>query len=121
MTWFVQTAWAQSSATPSIGGGAFSFIGMLLGVVVIIFGLVFFIKKFANRQKFSNDPTLQRVTLLITVPKEFSEAEEQAFGQSQDPTKRAISVAESLFSFLGGIKAQRWYQSVALGRTDHFR
>jgi len=120
MTWFVQTAWAQSSATPSIGGGAFSFIGMLLGVVVIIFGLVFFIKKFANRQKFSNDPTLQRVTLLITVPKEFSEAEEQAFGQSQDLTKRAISVAESLFSFLGGIKAQRWYQSVALGRTDHF-
>lgn len=120
MNWFIQTASAQSIGAPSIGGGAFSFIGMLLVIVVVIFGIVFAVKKFANRQKFSHDPTLQKVTLLVTVPKEFSEAEEQAFGQSQDPTKRAIAVAESLFSFLGGVKAQRWYQSMSHGRTDHF-
>ena len=100
--------------------GDAGFIIIVIAALVIIVGVVVFIKKFANRQELSNNPTLRKVTLLIIVPKEFSGAEEQSFGQSQDPTKRAISVAESLFSFLGGVKAQRWYQSMAHGRTDHF-
>jgi len=120
MNWLIPTAWAQDIGAPSIGGGSFSFIFLVVIIVAVILGIVLFIKKYANRQTLSEDPTLRKVTLLVTVPKEFSEAEEQSFGQSQDPTKRAIAVAESLFSFLGGVKAQRWYQSMAHGRTDHF-
>lgn len=96
------------------------FILIIIAALVIIAVVILLIRKFANRQELSNNPTLRKVTLLIIVPKEFSGAEEQAFGQSQDPTKRAIAVAESLFSFLGGVKAQRWYQSMTHGRTDHF-
>ncbi|MFA5030753.1 MAG: type IV secretion system DNA-binding domain-containing protein [Patescibacteria group bacterium] len=120
MSWLIPTALAQSTDAATTNNGNAGFIIILVAAFVIFAGVVLFIKKFANRQELSNNPTLRKVTLLIIVPKEFSGAEEQAFGQSQDPTKRAISVAESLFSFLGGVKAQRWYQSMSHGRTDHF-
>lgn len=112
-------AHAQSTDVSTSGGGSALLIGAVIGVAFLGIGLIF-LKRFGNRQSSSTHPDFRRVTLLVTVPKDYTQEQEESFGTAQDPIKRGIAVAESLFSFLGGVKAQRWYQSISHGRTDHF-
>lgn len=116
---FITAAHAQEIAGVSLGGGSALVIGLLAFVLLLGVGLVF-LKKLSNRQGGSSHPDFRRVTLLVAVPKDYTQEQEESFGTAQDPIKRGIAVAESLFSFLGGVKAQRWYQSLSHGRTDHF-
>lgn len=116
---FIATAHAAGFTLPAVSStGAYAVAGFVV-LIILLVGF-FALRKFTRRVELHADPRLRYVTLLITVPKEQSESEQQGFGQNTDPTQRAIAVAENLFSFLGGIRAQRWYQSLTHGRTDHF-
>ncbi len=63
---------------------------------------------------------MQRVCLLITLPKEQQE-EDSGKGPSRiQQMQEQVSVGESFFQFLGNMRAQRWYQTLGRGRDDHF-
>lgn len=60
-----------------------------------------------------------KVILLITVPKESEEADNKQIQASQY-IKNQIGLAESLFTALGGLRAQRGLKAMLNGRNDHF-
>ena len=120
MIGLIPVVYAQSAEGGGSSSGPTMYLFIGIAAVVVILGLVFVIRKLTRRQIMHDDPNLRRVTLLITVPKDLSESEQQVYSQQANPAQRAISMAESLFSYLGGVKAQRWYQSFGKGRTDHF-
>ena len=57
-----------------------------------------------------------KVVLLITVPRESLKEQEQQ--KTEQSTKEAIAVAETLFSTIGGMKAERGFSAFWLGRKD---
>ena len=60
----------------------------------------------------------QKVVLLVTVPKESADSAEQQ--ENIEQIRSQISLAESWFSTLGGLRAQRGFKAWLWGRTDHF-
>ncbi|MFA6587556.1 MAG: type IV secretory system conjugative DNA transfer family protein [Patescibacteria group bacterium] len=94
---------------------------ILYGVIAltIIFIILFFIWLRQRRKK--NAPEgLQRICLMITLPKEQQE-EEGSKGPSRiQHMQEQISVGESFLSFLGNMRSQRWFNTLGRGRSDHF-
>ncbi len=88
-----------------------------LGVLVALGGLVYILRKILISSGKLPD-AFQRVVLLVTVPKEHLELEEQT-QRSQGGIKEMMSVAESLYANLGGIIRQKWYYRLFYGRQDH--
>jgi len=89
----------------------------ILALLILLLVLAFLIRALLRSRSFL--PTaLQKVVLLVQVPKESSDAAEQE--ENIDQIKNQISVAESLFATLGGLKAQRGFKAWLIGRSDHF-
>lgn len=90
-----------------------------LFVLAIIFGFLYILRFFLRRMSLARQATFRRVTLLVTLPK-FRREEESERGPSKDQVQDAISAAESFFSSLGGLTAQRGFFAWLLGRKDEF-
>ncbi len=58
------------------------------------------------------------VVLMLTIPKEGQD--EDGTGINLEQIKEKISVAETFFSTMGGMKAQKGWRTFWLGRSDHF-
>ncbi|MFA6410234.1 MAG: type IV secretion system DNA-binding domain-containing protein [Candidatus Buchananbacteria bacterium] len=89
-------------------------IFVLALLVVLLFILI--IALFRSRNYL---PTaFQKVVFLVTVPKEAADSAEQK--ETIEIVRSQISLAESWFSTLGGLRAQRGLKSFLWGRSDHF-
>ena len=88
---------------------------LLLVVVVGLFVLRYFLRKFSRAQQ----ATFKRVTLLVTLPK-FRRQEESERGPTKEHVQEAIAAAETLFSAIGGLKAQKGLRAWLFGRHDEF-
>ncbi|MDP2789540.1 MAG: type IV secretion system DNA-binding domain-containing protein [bacterium] len=86
-------------------------VGVVLAIVVV-FLLV--------RRRRAKPSTIKLVCLMVTLPKEQQE-EDSGKGSSRiQQMQEQISVGESFLSFLGNMRAQRWYHTLGRGRNDHF-
>lgn len=79
--------------------------------------LLFLIKSLLRAASFISGAS-RKVVLLVTVPKESSDIADQ--NENLEMVKSQIALAESLFSTLGGLRAQRGLRAWLFGRTDHF-
>lgn len=88
-----------------------------LALIILVFILAFLLRALLRSRSFL--PTVfQKVVILVQVPKESADAAQQE--ETIEQIKNQISVAESWFSALGGLRAQRGFRAWFLGRTDHF-
>ncbi|MBU0732441.1 type IV secretory system conjugative DNA transfer family protein [Patescibacteria group bacterium] len=95
---------------------------LLLGVIVLflIFTGVVFLLRTVTRNLVKKPEAFHRKMILIKVPK--NEPKEQ---QSDNPSFRresvyqSISVAETIYTTLGGLKPQRGWEAFWYGRNDH--
>ncbi len=119
MIFFIHTAFAQTVGAAKSSGSSWMLPVIVAALILCVVAFIV-LRIFSRKQHLHSDPNYRKYALLITVPKELSVSDQEAFGQSADPIQRLIAVADNLFAFLGGVKAQRWYQSLTKGRTDHF-
>ncbi|MDP3964655.1 MAG: type IV secretion system DNA-binding domain-containing protein [bacterium] len=91
--------------------------GVLVFAVIVAAGLWIFRKIMISSGRLPS--AFQRVVLLVTMPKEHMELEEQTDTQRRD-VKELMGVAESLYANLGGlVRQQRWWSRLLFGRQDH--
>lgn len=86
---------------------------VVLIVLVLIFG-IYFIRKYLKRA-FKFKFSFQKVILLITLPKEKLDKEEQRLKISE-----ILQPTESLFANLGGLKSEKGIKTWFMGRSDQF-
>lgn len=86
-------------------------------VVVAIFILLSLIRGFLKRKAHLKGGSFEKVVLLVTVPK-ITPEERGAAEETLQSIQEDISVAETFFSAIGGMKAQKGFQAWLLGRED---
>ncbi len=109
--------------TGSAGEGDGSGILKGLFVVLLVFGVFasgLRILRYILIQKNKNALSFDKVVLLVTVPKESLKAEEQNKTASIEKVREDIAIAESLFSAVGGLKAEKGFKAWLSGRSDEF-
>ena len=84
-------------------------------LIVVVSSFLLIRRRMRSDKKLPN--ALQKVTLLITLPKEAEIKEEE---NKQETTEEMIVEAEAFLNALGGMKAQRGVASMMTGRHDHF-
>jgi hypothetical protein len=94
----------------------------LVGIIVLSAAILicpfFIIRKFLHR--IGRIPTaFEFVVLLVTLPKESQDDRQKEAPRSQQALAETIGIAETLFSSIGGLKAQRGLKAFLFGRTDH--
>lgn len=87
--------------------------------LLVLLGFLYSIRFILHRLSRAKQATFHRVTLLVTLPK-FRREEESERGPSKEQVQEAIASAESFFSAVGGLKAQRGFSAWLLGRHDEF-
>lgn len=95
---------------------------IIIAYVVISILFLFIVSMVVRRfihNSLKRPNAMQLVVLQITIPKEGQE-DAQNKNTSADQIKEKISVAETLFATLGGVKAQRGLKFFWFGRNDHF-
>ena len=90
-------------------------LGLTIGAIIVTFLIVTFILKWFLTRGARVFHAFQKVVLLVTVPKEFSDEE-----QKKKDIKELLAPAEVLFENLGGLRAQRGVKAGLFGRSDHF-
>jgi len=95
----------------------FFIIADILALIILLIILAFLIRAFLRVRNFLPS-ALQKVVLLVTVPKESGDTNEQQ--ETIEQVRSQISLAESWFSTLGGLKPQRGLKVWLWGRTDNF-
>ncbi len=88
----------------------------LLSILFLV--LLLFVLRFVIRKSLKRSKAFSLVVLRITITKEGQADEGQSM--NADAVKERISVAETFFSTLGGVKAQKGWRAFWYGRTDHF-
>ena len=88
-------------------------IGILLVLGVGIYLLLFFIRSRAQVRA----ATFDMVTLLVTLPK-FRREEESERGGSKEDIQETIAAAETFFSAVAGLKAEKGLMKWLLGKND---
>ncbi|MAF13824.1 MAG: hypothetical protein CMI53_02955 [Parcubacteria group bacterium] len=89
----------------------------VLALIILTVILVFLIRALFRVSNFL-PLSLQKVVMLVTVPKESSDDNEKQ--ETTEEVKTQISLAESWFSTLGGLRAQRGFRTWLWGRRDSF-
>lgn len=105
----------------AVGGDLFV-AGVILWSVLalgVLIGALFVTRFVLRRLSLAKHSTFARATLLLTLPK-FRREEESERGPSKEQVQEAIAAAETFFSAIGGLTAQRGFGAWLLGRRDEF-
>ncbi len=94
-----------------------SIILVAVAVALVTIGVLFVVRFFLRRIPLSRGKGLECTILQITLPK-FRREEEAAREVNIEQVRQGIAVAESFFSTIGGLKAERGFKQWLLGRTD---
>src|SRR3989338_2766853 len=89
-------------------------IAAIVLAAIIILGLWMVSKRTYHRWQ----TAFAQVILLVVVPKDSAKEKERQ--ETQEAVREDISVAETLFSALGGMRAERGLKALFFGRQDHF-
>ncbi|RJO59438.1 type IV secretory system conjugative DNA transfer family protein [Candidatus Parcubacteria bacterium] len=119
--WLFQPALAQELETAEDATVSSLNVPILIATLglALVFTVLFFIWLRKRRQQ--NTPVgLQRVCLQIALPKEQQNEDSGQAASRIQQMQEQISVGESFLSFLGNMRAQRWYNTLGRGRSDHF-
>ena len=112
MLQFVHAAQAQVGTLENDYATVFPWVQFGIACAVVGLGLVIF---FIIRRRSAKPSTEKLVCLMVTLPKEQQE-EDSGKGPSRiQQMQEQISVGESFFSFLGNMRAQRWYHTLGRG------
>jgi hypothetical protein len=93
------------------------------GIIIIVGVLLLFAAGFVVlvlRQRKRVLAPIPRICLRVTLPKEQQEEDAGGSASRIQKLQEQISVGESFLSFLGNMRAQRWYDTLGRGRNDHF-
>lgn len=88
-------------------------VGILVILVFVITIIILLVRRILHGQ-YHLPEDYHNVTLLITVPKEFTREEER-----EKDIKQLIGTAENLYANLGGLKPQKGLSPFLYGRRDH--
>jgi len=89
----------------------------IIGIILFLVILLFIIRSFLRRKAHLKGGAFEKITLLVKVPKITSQergGQEETLQQIQED----IGVAETFFSSIGGLKAQKGFQAWLMGRED---
>ncbi|RMD51275.1 DUF87 domain-containing protein [Candidatus Parcubacteria bacterium] len=89
-----------------------SILGFFVVLLVVLYGLRFFVKK-----KYSKEGKYAHVTLMVTIPR-FKNIEESKGNERVADVQEDISIAESFFAAIGGLKAEKGFVAWLRGRVD---
>lgn len=103
--------------TRLLGSGSFAVLLAGVSVLVTVIAGFFLLRRHLRSEK-ALPQALQKVVLLVTVPKESEMADGE--GRSMPEVQELLAQAEAWFSTLGGMRAQRGMTAAVAGRTDHF-
>ncbi len=122
MVWLLAATVSLPEATAVIesetGGNLLVTVFVLLGIVALVIAL-FSIFRWAMNNTMLIPMAFRRKVLMISVPKEHMELQEQQ-DKHKGNVKELIAVAEALYANLGGIvRMQKWYSRLLYGRHDH--
>lgn len=96
------------------------YLTMILTVIVILLLISFLIVRLIVRKTGYLPFSFQKTIFLVTLPKESAKDSENAGKfNSLQAIQEKIGLAESLFSSIGGLRAQRGLKSLLYGRSDH--
>lgn len=119
-----QIDFAQQSSTPQIpdiaAGGDLFLPAIILAatvVVILVVILLVIVRAFLRRQAHGRGGGLEMAILQISIPK-FRREEEANQTGGIDQIRQAVSTAESFFSTIGGLRAQRGFKAWLYGRED---
>ncbi|MBU0645895.1 type IV secretion system DNA-binding domain-containing protein [Patescibacteria group bacterium] len=90
-------------------------VGILAAAAMVIYLALYFIRHRAQVRS----ATFDLVTLLITLPK-FRREEESERGGSKEDVQETIAAAETFFSAVAGLKAEKGFMKWLLGKNDQF-
>ncbi|PIP34737.1 hypothetical protein COX21_01305 [Candidatus Falkowbacteria bacterium CG23_combo_of_CG06-09_8_20_14_all_41_10] len=88
---------------------------LILGLVILLVIVKKLIKKFAVENSH-----LDQMIFLVRMPKEKPKDEGGATGLTTQQLREAIAQGETIFSGIGGLKADRGLRAWLFGREDHF-
>jgi hypothetical protein len=111
---------AEASAPRAMGGGRLFFPAVILitlMAVLAFIALLFVLRFFLRRTVLARGRGLELIMLQLTLPK-FRREEEATREVGIEQIRQGIAVAESFFSTMGGLRAERGFASWLLGRTD---
>ncbi|MBI4714277.1 type IV secretory system conjugative DNA transfer family protein [Candidatus Uhrbacteria bacterium] len=94
----------------------FDFIWIPISIV-LFFCALFLLRWFLRKTNEAKHATFQSRTLLVTLPK-FRREEESARGPQKEEVHEAIAAAETVFSAIGGLKAEHGLKQWFFGRSD---
>ena len=121
MTIFQVDFMAQPEATPAAAAGGDLFISLIIlacvGVVLLVIFVLFIARFFIRRNALGRTGDHELVVLRVLLPK-FRREEEAERALSIDQVRESISVAESFFASIGGLRAERGFKQWFYGRTD---
>lgn len=86
---------------------------LLLAFVFLVYIILFILKKYLAKKKF-----LKHNVYLIKLPKEKPDDDKKEFSNQQ--LIEEIAKGETIFSSIGGLKAQKGFKHWLFGRDDHF-
>ena len=89
----------------------------IIGIVAFLIILLFIIRGILKRKAHLKGGAFEKITLLVTVPK-ISPEERGAGEETLQGIQEDIGVSEIFFSAIGGMKAQKGFQSWLMGRED---
>ena len=92
-------------------------LGVGLGVLVFFVALLYYLRAKAHAGQILKSGREAKKTFMITVPKFVSEAELRN-DDSTAQVQEFISIAETFYAAIGGLKAQKGFKAWFYGRTD---
>ena len=103
------------------GGSPISFLNILLlvgGIFVVMAAAAYILQRVRNRLRVRH-ATFDRITYLVTRPK-YRHSEESERAPEKEKVIEAIAAAETFFTAIGGLKAQKGFKAWLYGRDDEF-
>ncbi len=97
--------------------------GWLVIAALVLLGLVFlfFLIRFIVRKTTASKTAFDKIVLSVKVPKEAAEKKEEGKGGSvTQEIQEHLSAAENLFAAIGGLKAEKGWQSYFFGYKETF-
>ncbi len=88
-----------------------------IGLIVMLVVVLYVVRGMLHKAQMIRGGKYANVTLMVTVPKFRSESEAKS-DDNQQQIQEDISIAETFFAAVGGLKAQKGFRSWLFGRSD---
>lgn len=106
-----------AASLDSASGGLLVTLVLIALALLALVGLIFLIRPLVHNTELVRSGQYEKVTLLVTVPK-FESEEDVKGDDTTAQIQEEISIAETFYAAIGGLRAQRGFRGWFLGRGD---